>query len=90
MTLNEIFGEKGNFINRYYDPYRLDHNNPYDVKVHEFLFDNGDLREGVKSLLMKFVADNKCGPWTDVVKLYYAEEHGSSTKGSYPAIYMWR
>jgi len=40
--------------------------------------------------LVKFVKENKCGPWTDVVKLYYAEEHGSSTKGSYPAIYMWR
>lgn len=90
MTLNEIFGKKGNFLNSSFDPYRLDRSNAYFVKVHEFLFEDSDLRYGLKEELVKFVKENKCGPWTDVVKLYYAEEHGSSTKGSYPAIYMWR
>lgn len=90
MTLDEIFGKKGNFLNSSFDPYRLDQTNQYFVKVHEFLFEDGDLRDGIQSQLWSWAVLNECGPWSDVVKLYYAEEHGSSTKGSYPAIYMWR
>lgn len=90
MTLGEIFGKRGNFLNSSFDPYRLDRSNAYSVKVHEFLFEDGNLRDGIQSQLRSWADINGCGPWTDVVKLYYAEEHGSSTKGSYPAIYMWR
>ena len=89
MTLKDIFDNDGNFINQNYDPYRHDD----DDTVHNFLFDeDGGMNENLwfGNTVSMFIRENGCSPFSDIVKLYWAQEMGINTKGSYPAIYMWR
>lgn len=90
MILQRIFNNSGNFIDQSYDPYRWSENNR---EIHEFLFDeDGGLNHDhyCDSTLETFINDNHC-PWhSDIVKLYWAHQMGMNTKGSYPAVYMWR
>lgn len=90
MTLNEIFNKDGNFIENRYDPYR---NGDKYLEIHDFLFDeDGGMNEKLwfDGFIGDFIKQNNCGPFSDVVKLYWAQEMGMNTKGSYTAIYMWR
>jgi hypothetical protein len=91
MTLNNIFNKGGNFIDQSYDPYRWQESHR---DVHTFLFDeeDGSMNEKLwcDGSIGEFITQNRCGPFSDIVKLYWAQEMGTNTKGSYPAIYMWR
>lgn len=90
MTLNEIFNKKGNFTLKYFDPYRIDTENQEEVDFYNSIFEeNGSLKLS-HSELASFISDNDFNVFCDAVKLYYAQEHGSKTKRSYPATYMWR
>jgi hypothetical protein len=89
MILQRIFNNSGNFVDERYDPYRR---HDCHAETHNFLFDeDGNLNEGsLQDDIRTFIIDNHC-PWhSDIVKLYWAEQMGMNTKGSYPAIYMWR
>ena len=88
MILQRIFNNSGNFVDQNYDPYRR---RDEHAEIHNFLFDeDGNLNYGMDMELQTFINDNHC-PWhSDIVKLYWAEQMGINTKGSYPAIYMWR
>lgn len=88
----EAFDENGNFIIKGFDPYRKPDNNvEYDTLWNSLFEDSGSLLESISDQdFVMFIATHNCHPFSDVVKLYYAQQHGSGTKGSYPAIYMWR
>lgn len=90
MNLQQVFNNNGDFIDQGYDPYRR---REQDTEIHNFLFDeDGSLNEKLwfDNVLSEFIRENNC-PWcSDIVKLYWAQEMGINTKGSYPAIYMWR
>lgn len=89
MILKRIFNNSGEFIENGYDPYRLDREKYGEI--HDFLFDeDGGLNYGVDQLLSEFINENNCRWYSDIVKLYWAEQMGLNTKGSYPAVYMWR
>lgn len=88
MILQRIFNNSGDFVEKAYDPYRLDER---FKEMHDFLFDeDGALHWGMDNQLIEFINNNNCRWNSDIVKLYWAQEMGSKTKGSYPAIYMWR
>lgn len=87
---DNIFDEKGNFLLKHFDPYRLDEDNPEEKAFYDRIFDeDGALKESIYDL-QKFVSQNEFPIFSDAVKLFYAQEHGSKTCRSYPAIYMWR
>ena len=89
-VFEKIFNSEGNFTLKNFDPYRIGE----DKKVLEFrnlLFsEDGDLHGELIHPLREFIKEKNLSPFCDAVKCMYAEEHGSGTKGSYPAIYMWR
>lgn len=88
MILQRIFNNSGDFVNKGYDPYRV--SDKYQ-EIHDFLFDeDGGLNYGMDSQLQEFINTNNCRWCSDIVKLYWAECMGVNTKGSYPAVYMWR
>ena len=90
MILQRIFNNSGDFIDKGYDPYRR---RDQDEEIHNFLFDeDGSLNEKLwfDNALQEFINTNNCKWHSDIVKLYWAHEMGMNTKGSYPAIYMWR
>ena len=88
MTLINIFNKCGNFINPGYDPFRV--SDKYQ-EIHDFLFDDDDgLQYGLDVQLHQFINEHKCSWNSDIVRLYWAEQMGINTKGSYPAVYMWR
>lgn len=88
MILQRIFNNSGDFIDKGYDPYRW---REQDTEIHNFLFDeDGGLNYGMDDQLVSFINDNRCQWHSDIVRLYWAEQMGINTKGSYPAIYMWR
>lgn len=92
MILQRIFNNSGDFVDQSYDPYRRS-DNLYHVEMHNFLFDeDGGMVEELwmNDSVSEFIRENRCGPFSDIVKLYWAQEMGINTKGSYPAIYMWR
>lgn len=90
MILQRIFNNSGDFIDKGYDPYRR---REQDTEIHNFLFDeDGGLNEKLwfDNALQEFINTNHCHWHSDIVKLYWAQEMGMNTKGSYPAVYMWR
>lgn len=85
-----IFDSKGDFVLKYFDPYRLDEENPEEKDFYDKIFnENGALKESIYDL-QKYINENDFPTFSDAVKLFYAQEHGSKTCSSYPAIYMWR
>lgn len=93
MSLSEIFKADGNFRNERYDPYRSSDSTPEIEEIHNFLFDeDGSLNHDlwVNNVLVTYIEQYQCSPFSDIVKLMWAHEMGMNTKGSYPAIYMWR
>lgn len=91
MILQRIFNNSGDFVDQSYDPYRYDEER--HSEIHNFLFEeNGSLNDKLwlDDSLQEFIRDNNCKWHSDIVKLYWAQEMGMNTKGSYPAIYMWR
>lgn len=89
-VFEKVFNSEGNFTLKHYDPYRTG-----DCKevaaFHSLLFsEDGDLHQELIRPLEDFIKEKKFTPFCDAVKCHYAEEHGNGTKGSYPAIYMWR
>lgn len=88
MIMQRIFNNSGNFIDQSYDPYRCADRHE---EIHSYLFDeDGGLNIGMDDKIHTFINDNRCSWCSDIVKLYYAEQMGMNTKGSYPAVYMWR
>lgn len=88
MILQRIFNNSGDFVDQGYDPFRR--SDKYR-EIHDFLFDeDGGLNYGMDSQLAEFINTNNCRWCSDIVKLYWAEQMGINTKGSYPAVYMWR
>lgn len=91
MTLNDVFDAYGNFHKQSYDPYRWQEE---DREIHTFLFDeeDGHMTDALycSSAVEDFIRDKEVSPFSDIVKFYWAQQHGLGTKGSYPAIYMWR
>jgi hypothetical protein len=90
MNLNDIFDIKGNFLDKSYDPYRY---HDRHEEMHKSLFDeDGGLNEKLwfDNGLVTFIQTYACGAFSDIVKLHWAQEMGMNTKGSYPAVYMWR
>ena len=90
MTLSEIFNEKGDFNRKYFDPYRIDREDKEEMDFYNAIFDEHGSLVLSQYDLAAFINENKFGVFYDAVKLYYAQEHGSKTKRSYPATYMWR
>lgn len=103
FSLKAVFDENGNFYGL--DPYRkydLDDISPNDsperreniqrlVATHDLLFDEkGNVRSWVYRALPGLINENSWHWTCDAVRLVYAQDHGVSTKGSYPATYMWR
>lgn len=87
MRLTQIFDSAGNFIYKDYDPYRLD--DKYK-KYHSFIFtEDGDCAIA-PSKLIDFIDLYDFSWKSDVIRLYYAQQHGRETHSQYPAIYMWR
>ncbi len=98
MTVGMLFDEEGNFLIKGFDPYRKPKDDPdYDAYWAELFCDENDkwddygaVKMEVDCNIRKLIKDNNWSPFCDAVKLMYAQEHGVGTKGSYPAIYMWR
>jgi hypothetical protein len=86
------FDNKGYFIERGFDPYRKQEDNQKYMKMWNSLFDkSGNVKDAITFQdFEKFIEKYHCSPFSDIVKLYYAQIHGVATKDSYPAIYMWR
>lgn len=103
-ALESMFDANGNFP-LYYDPYRThyesaiwqtmtsdqQHEHERLMQIHNFIFDDKD---SLIPFLQKLLADLlKMKQWDwrcDAIRLYYAQEHGKQTSGSYPATYMWK
>jgi hypothetical protein len=67
------------------DPYRE------QTETAKLIFDeDGDVRYNVYFDLVTFCQNNPVKPFSDAVRIVMAQEMGGNTKGSYPAIYMWR
>lgn len=97
MNIQECFDKNGNFTYKWFDPYRYEEDKEEYVKFYNKLFVDwddkychGSLKDGVKQELKTTIVENNYPPLCDAVRLYYAQEMGENTKGSYPAIYMWR
>lgn len=89
-VFKKVFNEEGNFKLKNYCPYRIGEDKKV-LEFHDLLFnERGDLNDNLKQPLKDFVLQNNLPPFCDAVKCFYAEEHGGNTKGSYPAVYMWR
>ena len=92
--LKEVFDDKGNFNLRSFDPYRLEDSeeckSTWDALFSCDDYGYGDLKDGVREFCVQFIKEKEVSPFSDIVQLFYAGEHGSNTNGSYPAIYMWR
>jgi hypothetical protein len=98
MNIKDLFDSKGNFLIKGFDPCRKPDG---DVEYNDYwnkLFcdeddkwgEYGSVKMDVDVNLMKIIKEENWSPFCDAVKLMYAQEHGIGTKGSYPAIYMWR
>lgn len=98
MDFKSCFDKSGNFKLQGFDPYHYEEDNPEYVEFYNKLFvpwdfqsySHGSLNDTTANCLGAFIHDNGFRWSSDAVKLYYAEEMGRNTKGSYPAIYMWR
>lgn len=97
MKFKNCFDKHGNFKLQGFDPYRYDDSNPEYVEFYNALFEpwdseygSGNLNDETSCCLGAFIHDSGFRWSSDAVKLYYAEEMGRNTKGSYPAVYMWR
>lgn len=91
--LREIFDDFGNFRQHAYDPYRIDEDNALLMKHHNYIFDeDGAVRDSVYNEINKFIDKHgrDIGHFADMVRVIMAQDHGIGTKGSYPAVYMWR
>jgi len=92
MKLENVFKKNGEFIRSDFDPYRdRDSDDKFKKICWDFLFDeDGCLNYNIH--LSEFINKNKkyISPYSDIIALYHADIHGSSTKGAYPAIYYWR
>lgn len=97
MLLKDMFTKDGNFLIPGFDPYRKESSDEY-LQYWDSLFygeddkyfDYGSVKDAVYSHLVHYIKENNLSPFCDAVTLFYAQEHGRGTKGSYPAIYMWR
>lgn len=95
VRFDRVFTKKGKFNLQefgleYFDPYRSSDNENH-VELFELLFDsNGNVHDEVRRELESYIKLKNFPALSDAVKLYYAGIHGSNTKGSYPAIYMFR
>lgn len=103
-ALESVFDANGNFPLQY-DPHRTyydlatwqamapdrQHEHERTMEIHHFLFDD---RGNLIPFLQKMLADllkTKQWDWRcDAVRLYFANELGKKTSGSYPATYMWK
>lgn len=99
MQIRDCFDSDGNFTLKSFDPYRYEEDCKEYVEFYNCIFydwndkwSHGCVKEDVHKEIWKMVCENmeKYSPFSDIVKLYYAEEMGRNTKGSYPAVYMWR
>ena len=93
MKLEDLFDEKG-WCEGLGNPYFRD---SLDVQKTIFYMDyddvngHGNVRDNVYAWLVNFVKKTKTvEPMSDAVRIIMAQQMGLSTKGSYPAIYMWR
>jgi len=96
-----LFDHKGMFTTKfdpYYTDYRLEdigtegqRGTEEHIRVAHFLFDaNGALREHLKEPLVNLIHALEASWGSDLVVLYYANEMGRITSGSYPAVYGWK
>lgn len=96
--INSLFDDNGNYYQTAFDAHRSYRKGMNEAKLpwqkecgrmHEFLFDdNGDLREIVAHQLPHVISERGFGWNCKAVHLYYANEHGKQTSGSYPATWM--
>ncbi len=89
MKLDELFDKNGDIKGGSFDPYRESHTDPRC----KLLFDlYGDLQTKASDFIDDFIENNldNIGPFSDIIKLYHAEEFANKTKGNYSTIYYWR
>lgn len=96
VRFDRVFNKKGNFnlkefdLERF-DPYRRDNENKNHVDLFNLLFDDrGNVIDEVRYELESYIKLKNFPALSDAAKLFYAGIHGSNTKGSYPAVYMFR
>lgn len=98
MDIKNLFDSNGNFLIEGFDPYRSPPDNEQYTEYWNKLFCDeddkwggyGSVKMDIDANLRKVIKEESWSPFCDAVKLMYAQEHGLGTKGSYPAIYMWR
>lgn len=79
----QFFDSNGDF-KEYTDPYRS------EGRACILFAGSGSLLYSAERIIEKVLQKGKYKWDSDLVRCYYAQQHGSGTKGSYPAIYMWR
>lgn len=100
-SLAQIFNEQGNFLHKYYDPYRSEDEDAEGedrqllYKFHISIFDPlGNVHDHVRAELNSFLSDlkgKKSFPHnTDIVRMAFAQRMGALTGGSYTAVYAWK
>jgi len=88
--LKEFLTVRGIFTLNRFDLYRVG-TEKENVEFRSLLFnEDGDLHPELFMPPKELIKEKQWPAFCDAVKCWYAEEHGSGTKGSYPAIYMWR
>ena len=88
LMRTEVFNEKGFFRMRGFDPYRVADK---CQQQRDFLFDEqGNAHDCIIARIHTMLCDGNFSWDSDIVKLYWAEQHGSNTRNSYPATWMWK
>ena len=86
MKLEDLFDEKGFYKHGGFDPYRNK-----GMKGYDFLFnEDGNVNIEIESRLYEFADRYKVSWNSHISQMINAEQFASSTKGNYPANYMWR
>lgn len=93
---NKIFDSEGNFNHPHYDPHGYNFNDSEQVALHQLIFDEDhNLHEHLDDVLSDYIDEmffkqHKLTPYSDVVKLYYAELASSATNKQYSTASMWK